>query len=205
MSRIRDLRQEGLTLRGIAAVLGITKAEVVVGLDPEPSPPPEVSRFQLDVATSLIAGATETMTIRGLDWDGSAGEFYDTSLFRLEGEDPFDAITILRAGVYRILGSGRNMETADNPVLKIPWFEFSIDGDFADRVYGWAPESWKTDGSANQNTAGFTPFILPSFQELIKVEADALLEFYMQPATLDDIELNASCRVYLNFQRLGDL
>lgn len=37
MGRIRDLKREGLSVRGVAAALGLTREEVIAGLDPAPA------------------------------------------------------------------------------------------------------------------------------------------------------------------------
>lgn len=78
MSRIRDLKQDGLSVRAVAAVLGITRADVVAGSDPAAEPPTsaaaavyfEIHRFEAGSAVNTVgvkAGSMASLPSGGPD------------------------------------------------------------------------------------------------------------------------------------------
>lgn len=72
MSRTRDLKREGLSIRGIAAALGITKAEVVAGLDPSGGSGLPEGGDVGDVVTNTGLGEGEwARQVRWARWQGA--------------------------------------------------------------------------------------------------------------------------------------
>lgn len=228
MSRIRDLKREGLTIRGVAAVLGITKDEVVVGLDPSGELPdggdvgevltntapgegdwqpiqPEVSQFALNMPT-VLDGGQNLLTITGRDWDGSqGGDIFDTTLFVLDGadDDVDNELVVLKSGLYRMSVVGRRMTVDVDPVRALPVFDYYVDGDgSSDGAVKWQPEAYTSDGAVA--AAASVTFVM-SLERFLFIEAPATLQFELFVPGIEDINVSSSCVLYARFQRLGDL